>query len=147
MCGGKLIKSIPSLRLQPIRFLWRLTHFDEKAVITLPLPENKKPSLNALRARLEATSGIKDLSFSVGAPVSDNGMSTSFFLTEKGLEESYGIAFTVKAKGLGRDIPEGWLVDHSEPINSSRALRILSALCDTAPKRYRKGRKGDRKER
>ena len=67
--------------------------FDEKAVITLSLPDNKKPTLNALRARLEATSGIRDLSFSVGAPVSDNGMSTSFFLTEKGLEESYGIVF------------------------------------------------------
>jgi len=57
------------------------------------LPDNKKPTLNALRARLEATSGIRGLSFSVGAPVSDNGMTTSFFLTEKGLEESYGIVF------------------------------------------------------
>ena len=61
--------------------------FDEKAIITISLPDDNKAALSALRARLEANSGINNVAFAVGAPISDNTMGTGFFLTEKGREE------------------------------------------------------------
>src|SRR5688572_29822390 len=67
--------------------------FDEKAVVTIPLPDNSQAPANALRARLDAIPGVVNVSYSIGAPISDNGMSTGYYLTERGLEETYGIAF------------------------------------------------------
>ena len=61
--------------------------FDEKAIITISLPERNKAALSALRARLEGIPGINNISFGVGAPISENSMSTGFYLTEKGHED------------------------------------------------------------
>ncbi|HZB13452.1 MAG TPA: ABC transporter permease [Chryseolinea sp.] len=73
--------------------------FDENAVITISLPERKKAPLNALRARLEAIPGISGIAFGVGAPISDNGMYTGFFLTENGEEDG---AHSVNFKAVDR---------------------------------------------
>ena len=73
--------------------------FDENAVITISLPERKKAPLNALRARLEAIPGISSIAFGVGAPISDNGMYTGFFLTENGEEDG---AHSVNFKAVDR---------------------------------------------
>ena len=73
--------------------------FDEKAIITISLPERNKASLSALRARLEGIPGINNVAFGVGAPISDNTMGTGFFLTEKGSEEG---AHPVNFKSVDR---------------------------------------------
>jgi putative ABC transport system permease protein len=67
--------------------------FDEKAVVTMNLPDNKQASVNALRARLASVPGVVNVSYSLGAPISDNGMGTGYYLTERGLEETYGVNF------------------------------------------------------
>lgn len=63
--------------------------FDKEAIIELPLPENKSELIEAMRARLETNPDITSISFSLGAPTSDNIFSTSFFLSEKGRQELY----------------------------------------------------------
>jgi ABC-type antimicrobial peptide transport system permease subunit len=73
--------------------------FDDNAIITISLPERKKAALNALRARMEAIPGITSVAFGVGAPISDNGMYTGFFLTEKGHEEG---AYSINVKSVDR---------------------------------------------
>jgi ABC-type antimicrobial peptide transport system permease subunit len=73
--------------------------FDDKAVITIPLPDNKKQFRESLRTRLESIPGVNHLTLSVGAPISDNGISTGFFLTEKGLDEG---TFSVAYKAVDR---------------------------------------------
>lgn len=65
--------------------------FEEESVINVPIPENKIEQLQALRARLEANPAIQRISFSLGAPTSDNNFSTGYFLTEKGKTERYSI--------------------------------------------------------
>ena len=69
--------------------------FDEKAVVTIPLPENGKVVSNALRTRLESLPGVLNVTYSIGAPISENNMTTGFFLTEDGEDENHGV--TVKA--------------------------------------------------
>ncbi|HEX6223633.1 MAG TPA: FtsX-like permease family protein [Chryseolinea sp.] len=61
--------------------------FDENAIITISLPERTKAVTSALRTRLEQIPGVTNVTFGVGAPISDNGMYTGFFLTESGRAE------------------------------------------------------------
>jgi putative ABC transport system permease protein len=65
--------------------------FEEESVINVPIPENKIEQLQSLRARLESNPAIQRISFSLGAPTSDNNFGTGFFLTEKGKTERYSI--------------------------------------------------------
>ena len=53
----------------------------------MSLPEGKKLPLVPYVHDSEEFLGYDNISFSVGAPISDNGMSTGFFLTEKGPED------------------------------------------------------------
>jgi ABC-type antimicrobial peptide transport system permease subunit len=66
--------------------------FDKNAVINLPVPEIKKELMESLRSRLETNPNIETISFSLGAPTSDNNFGTNYFLTEKGRSEIYSIA-------------------------------------------------------
>ena len=66
--------------------------FDKDAVINVPIPENKRELMESLRTRLEANQGIQNISFSLGAPTSDNNFSTNYFLTAKGSQELFNVA-------------------------------------------------------
>lgn len=61
--------------------------FDKEAIITMPLPDNKKPAREAAKGRMEAIAGIESVSLNVGAPVSSNSFHTGFYLTEQGPEQ------------------------------------------------------------
>lgn len=66
--------------------------FDGEAVITVSIPENKPELMESFRARLNGITDIKKISFSLGAPTSDNNFTTNFFVTEKGPQELYKVA-------------------------------------------------------
>ncbi|MBA4054955.1 MAG: hypothetical protein C0490_09610, partial [Marivirga sp.] len=66
--------------------------FDRDAVITVSIPENKTELMESFRTRLEGNKDIKKISFSLGAPTSDNNFNTNFFLSEKGPDELYNVA-------------------------------------------------------
>lgn len=66
--------------------------FDKESVVNVPLPDNKPSMLQSLRARLETHPGIRHISFSLGAPTSENNFTTGYFLSEKGSSERLSIA-------------------------------------------------------
>lgn len=67
--------------------------FEKQAIINVPMqPEQKL--LDSFRARVESNEHIRQLTFSLGAPTSDNNFGTNFFLSEKGRDAVYSI--TVK---------------------------------------------------
>ena len=56
--------------------------FDKHAIVDVPIPNTKPELQESFRTRLEANPAIASVSFASGAPVSDNDISTDFFLTE-----------------------------------------------------------------
>ncbi len=63
--------------------------FIKDAIINVPLPERKPELRTAFLAELSAIPGIEKVSYGSGAPTSDIGISTGFYLTEKGVNENY----------------------------------------------------------
>ena len=57
--------------------------FTKNNVVDISLPENKPEQLKLLKDKLAAIPGVSSVSFSLGAPVTDNNASTSFNLKEK----------------------------------------------------------------
>ncbi|HEY5369973.1 MAG TPA: ABC transporter permease [Hanamia sp.] len=57
--------------------------FDKENVVNVALPENKPEQLKLLHDKLSGIPGIKSFSLSLGAPISDDGVSTSFNTKEK----------------------------------------------------------------
>lgn len=57
--------------------------FSKNNVVDISLPENKPAQLKLLRDKLSAIPGINSVSFTLGAPITDNNASTSFNLKEK----------------------------------------------------------------
>lgn len=66
--------------------------FDKEAIVTVQMPENKKELLDNFRSRLETNPDITGLSYAVGAPVSDNNVSTGFRLTSNDTQEPFKVS-------------------------------------------------------
>ena len=56
--------------------------FDKHAIVDVPIPNTKPELQETFRTRLQANPSISKISFASGAPISDNDISTDFFLTE-----------------------------------------------------------------
>ena len=119
--------------------------FDQKAIVMVSLPDNKKIIRESLRTRLEAIPGVRNFSFSVGAPVSGNSISTGFFLTEAGSE---GGAFEVGFKPVDRNYLETynislvagrWFNESDEKMNETdipeNERRVAYVLNESAVRR------------
>jgi putative ABC transport system permease protein len=65
--------------------------FNKDAIINIPIPDITPQNKLGLRARLEANPNIQYLSYSLGAPTSNNNFNTGFYLTEKGTAERYDV--------------------------------------------------------
>lgn len=76
--------------------------FDKEAVVLVNIPENKKELLTSLKERLLNHRAIGSVSFSLGAPTSDNNFGTNYFLTERGGGELHPIG----VKPVDRDYLE-----------------------------------------
>jgi ABC-type antimicrobial peptide transport system permease subunit len=57
--------------------------FQKEHVLDIPLPESKPAQLTSLRSKLGEIPGVQSLSFSLGAPTSNNGFGTDFNLSER----------------------------------------------------------------
>ncbi len=57
--------------------------FNKERVLDIALPENKPAELQTLRSELAGIPGISSFSLSVGAPITDNNINTSFNRKEK----------------------------------------------------------------
>jgi putative ABC transport system permease protein len=65
--------------------------FTKEAVINVNLPDHEVNKLEAMRNKLMADGDIKDVSFSLGAPMSDFNFGTGMYRTEKGDAERYSV--------------------------------------------------------
>lgn len=65
--------------------------FNKDAVVEVPIPDNDSARRESLRANLQNQTGISDLTFCLGAPVSDNGISTSMRAPELAAGTEYSI--------------------------------------------------------
>jgi ABC-type antimicrobial peptide transport system permease subunit len=66
--------------------------FNKENVVDIGLPENKPAQLKLLHDKLSGIPGISSFSFSLGAPVSDDGIYTSFNLKENFASEKIDVA-------------------------------------------------------
>ena len=66
--------------------------FTKEAIINVSMPTSDQQIRESFTTRLSTNSNVKNISFSIGGPVSDNGIGTSFFLAEKGEIERFDVA-------------------------------------------------------
>jgi ABC-type antimicrobial peptide transport system permease subunit len=93
--------------------------FNKENVVDIALPENKPEQLKLLHNKLAALPGIQSFSFSLGAPIANNQVSTSFNTKEKYATEKINVS--VKAadknylKTYGLQLETGrWFDDKDE---------------------------------
>jgi putative ABC transport system permease protein len=99
--------------------------FNKNNVVDIGIPENKPEQLKLLKDKLATRPGVSSVSFSLGAPVTDNNASTSFNLKEKYATEKKN----VEVKAIDKDylntyslklLAGRWFDDNDEhDINSS----------------------------
>jgi ABC-type antimicrobial peptide transport system permease subunit len=65
--------------------------FNSKAVLNVPLPDNKEEKLSVFRDRLESNAAIRSVSFAVGAPTAESNIGTGFFLQESGPDQVHPV--------------------------------------------------------
>ncbi|MEO1052717.1 MAG: ABC transporter permease [Bacteroidota bacterium] len=75
-------------------FLTKPLGFDKEEVIIVPLPQNDPEKQRSFKSRLALNDKIKNISFSVGAPTSDNDIGTGFNLAEN-RSETYDMELKV----------------------------------------------------
>ena len=65
--------------------------FNKDAVVEVELPSADSAKIEAFRSYLQNQSGVQDISFCLGAPISDNGLSTSMKAPELPEKNDYNI--------------------------------------------------------
>lgn len=109
-------------------FIEKPLGFDKEAIVSVDIDDNSEAMLERLRNQLLANDLIKDVSFSLGTPMSDNTFETSYYLSSRGRDskletqikpadyyykDTYGIKlvsgrwFTPSEDKLARQIFEG----------------------------------------
>jgi ABC-type antimicrobial peptide transport system permease subunit len=66
--------------------------FSKDAILNVAIPTNDQEKQESFRTRLSSNSNIKQISFSIGGPVSDNGFGTSFYLPEQGQDQRFEVS-------------------------------------------------------
>jgi ABC-type antimicrobial peptide transport system permease subunit len=100
--------------------------FSKDNVIDVGLPENKPEELKLLHDKLSAITGVKGVSFSLGAPITENNAFTSFNRKEKYASEKIDVA--VKAadhdylKTYGLQLIAGRWFDENDEHNIDDAI-------------------------
>lgn len=131
-----VIKQMAYIQSQPLGF-------DKQNVLDISLPGNKSTELEALRNRLSAIPGVGSVSFSVGAPVSDNQVNTGFNLKEKVAAEYLNVSVKSADKNYlqtyGLQMAAGRWFDENDESRTDRAIpdslrRYAFVLNETAVK-------------
>lgn len=69
--------------------------FDSEAIVTIQLVERDSAKLQTLKQQLLLNSNIKNISYAVGVPTSDNSIGTGFTINERGDDERHNIRLKV----------------------------------------------------
>ena len=100
--------------------------FQKAKVMDIGLPENKQAQLNEFQNKLTAIPGISSISFSLGAPVSDNNFSTTFNVKEKYSSERLDIQVKVADKDYlktyGLQLVAGRWFEESDETKTAKSI-------------------------
>ncbi|HYG02861.1 MAG TPA: ABC transporter permease [Chryseosolibacter sp.] len=100
--------------------------FVKDAIINVELPSNKDEHLQSFRTRLQSNPEIGNLSFSVGAPVSESGLGTSMFMTDGDVSQKYDVNIKVADEHYidtyGLTLIAGRALTESDALLSARSL-------------------------
>jgi putative ABC transport system permease protein len=100
--------------------------FDKQSVLDIDLPDSKTEPSQAFRDRLLALPGVSSVSLSLGAPVSDNQVSTGFNLKEKYATEKLNVAIKATDKGYlstyGLQLMAGRWFDQNDERATARSV-------------------------
>lgn len=92
--------------------------FAKEQVVDISIPQSKPEQLEALRNKLLTVPGISSFSFSIGAPVSDNGFGTGFNVREKYATDQMSVEVKVGdkeyLKTYGLQLAEGRWFDAAD---------------------------------
>jgi len=69
--------------------------FDKEMILDVQMPDNNSNSMALFRDRLEVNPKITNVSFSLGPPTTDNSVSTSYIVTEKGDADEYDVGLKI----------------------------------------------------
>lgn len=112
--------------------------FAKEAVINVSIPDNNSTKLEAFRNRLETLNDIKDVTFALGAPISNNNFGTGMYLTDKGKVDRYSMYLKLGDAHYkdvyGLELLEGrWFLESDETLaNLSRTERQWSYVVNEA---------------
>jgi putative ABC transport system permease protein len=100
--------------------------FDKQSVLDIDLPDSKTEPSQAFRDRLLALPGVSSVSLSLGAPVSDNQVSTGFNMKEKYATEKLNVAIKATDKGYlstyGLQLMAGRWFDQNDERATARSV-------------------------
>ncbi|MBX2967073.1 MAG: ABC transporter permease [Cyclobacteriaceae bacterium] len=101
--------------------------FAKEAILNVSLPDTKKELRESFQSLLETIPEVEKVSFSVGAPTSDNNLNTSYHLTERGNKERYGIGLKLVDRNYletyGMELAAGrWFTENEEKAVDFSAL-------------------------
>jgi putative ABC transport system permease protein len=117
--------------------------FDKQNVLDIDLPDSKTAPAQAFRDRVLALPGVSSASLSLGAPVSDNQVSTGFNLKEKYATEKLNVAIKAADRGYlstyGLQLMAGRWFDQNDERATARSVpdslrRYAFVLNETAVK-------------
>ena len=114
--------------------------FTKEAVVNVNLPDGDVNKLYAIRNRLMTDEDIKDVSFSLGAPMSSFNFGTGMFLTEKGNTNRYSVNIKPVDRHYkdvyGLELIEGrWFTESDEKVANNKEKPIwVYILNETAVK-------------
>jgi len=100
--------------------------FQKEKVVDIGLPENKVGQLSEFRNKLAAIPGISNISFSLGAPVSDNNFGTTFNVKEKYTSERLDVQVKVAdrdyLKTYGLQLVAGRWFDEADETKTAKSI-------------------------
>jgi ABC-type antimicrobial peptide transport system permease subunit len=123
-----LIISTIIIAAQTDYFLNKPLGFDKDMIISIPLAERDSLKNQTLKQRVLQNTAIKNFSFAVGAPTSENNIGTSFTVDEYADGQQYDISLKTADEDYmstyGIELIEGRWFNDTDPMSEARGLQI-----------------------
>jgi ABC-type antimicrobial peptide transport system permease subunit len=123
-----LIISTIIIAAQTDYFLNKPLGFDKDMIISIPLAERDSLKNHTLKQRLLQNTAIKNFSFAVGAPTSDNNIGSSFTVDEYTDDQQYDISLKIADENYmstyGIELVNGRWFNDTDPMGDAQGLQV-----------------------
>lgn len=102
--------------------------FNKEAIVNVSMPEHPASLLETFRSRLEANPNVEKISYSIGAPVTENGLGTNFSLVDGSVDATYAVNVKLAdihyATTYGLQLVAGrWMTESEERLASDTVMK------------------------